>query len=143
MSYLNYANAMPSGIPKTLINMVQNMQNWAAKITIGKTKTRNNSITEIRRSLQWLAIKERIRFQDFNTNLQMPKQPNLPNNLQELIMGKKIKHPGLHSSKTKFQLEVSSNKSCTFADKSFSVYGLKLWNTLPNSIKESTRTDNI
>ena len=45
------------------------------------------------------------------------------------------------SSKAKFQLEVPSTKMHTFANRSFSVYGPKLWNTLPNSIKASTRTD--
>ena len=31
-----------------------------ARITIGKTKFRNDSATEIRRSLHWLPIRERI-----------------------------------------------------------------------------------
>ena len=57
--------------------------------------------------------------------------------LQKLIIEKKEKHPGLHSSKNKFLLEVPSTERHTFSDRSFSVYGPKLWNTFPNSIKES------
>ena len=51
----------------------------------------------------------------------MPKQPSthVP---QRLITEKKIKHPGLHSWKTKFLLEIPSTKRYTFAERSFSVY---------------------
>ena len=35
---LHYDNAMLSGIPKTLINIMQNMQNWVDRITIGQAK---------------------------------------------------------------------------------------------------------
>ena len=61
MLHLHSANAMLSGIPKILINIMQNMQNRATRITIGKTKIGYNSTTEIR-SLHWLPIKERIDF---------------------------------------------------------------------------------
>ena len=61
MLHPDYANVMLSGIPKTLINIMQSMQNWEARITIGKTETGNNSIIEII-SLHWLLIKERIDF---------------------------------------------------------------------------------
>ena len=60
--------------------------------------------------------------------------------LQELIREKKIKLPGLHSSKAKFQLEVPFTKKMHICQH-ISEYGPKLWHTLPNSIKESTRTD--
>ena len=43
MSHQDYANAMLSGIPKTLIQIVQCTQNQAARITLGKTKIRNDS----------------------------------------------------------------------------------------------------
>ena len=61
--------------------------------------------------------------------------------LQKLITEKRIKHPGLHSSKTKLLLEVPATKRHMFAERSFSVYGPKLWNTLPDSVKESETID--
>ena len=73
MSYFNYANAMLSGIPKACINIMQNMQNWAARITIGKQKNRSKNVTEIRWSLHWLPIKERI---DFKITTLIHKQPS-------------------------------------------------------------------
>ena len=138
MSHLDYAYVMLSGYQKHT-NIMQNMQSRAARITKGITKIGNNSITEIR-SLHWLPIKERI---DFEIAMLIHKCQNnhAPMYIQELITEKKIKHPRLHSSKAKFQLEVPSTKRCTFANRSFSVYGPKLWNTPPNSIKEITRTN--
>ena len=140
MSHLDYANTMLSGIPKTLITIMQCMQNRAARITTGKTKIRNDSATEIRRSLHWLPIRERIDFK-ISTHLYKCQNNQAPMYLQRLITEKKIKHPGLHSSKTKLLLEVPSTKRHTFAKRSFSVYGPKLWNTLPNSVKESRTID--
>ena len=73
---------------------MQNTQNWAARITISKTKIINNSAAEIRRSLHWLPIKERI---DFKIAMHIYKCQNnqAPMYLQKLITEKKIKHPGL------------------------------------------------
>ena len=62
MSHLNYANAMLSGLSKMPINIMQCTQNQAARITIGKTKIRNDSATETRKSLHWLPIRQRIDF---------------------------------------------------------------------------------
>ena len=141
MSHLHYANAMLSGIPKTLINIMQNMQNQAARITIGKIKMGNNSATEMRRSLHWLPIKERI---DFKIAVHMYKCQNdqTPMYLQKLIAEKKIKHAGLHSSKVKLQLEVPFTKRYTFADRSFSVYMAQnfgiLFTTVLKKIKQLT-----
>ena len=61
--------------------------------------------------------------------------------VQKLITKKKIEHPGLCSSRTKLLLEVLATKRHTFAERSFSVYGPKLWNTLPDSVKESKTID--
>ena len=53
---------MLSGLPKSLIRIMQCTQNGAARITTGKAKIKNDSVTEIRRSLHWLPIRERIDF---------------------------------------------------------------------------------
>ena len=108
---------------KTRQNKNQKWQcNWKKKITTLPPNQRKN------------------RLQDSNTHIQMPKQPE-PMYLQKLITEKKINHPGLHSSKTNFLLEVPSTKRHTFAKRSFSVYGPKLWNTLPHSAEESKTID--
>ena len=98
MSHLDYTNAMLSGIPKTLIKIMQYMQNQAARITIGKTKIRNDSATEIRISLHWLPIKERIDFK-IATHIHKFQINQAPIYPQKLITKRKIKHPRLHSSK--------------------------------------------
>ena len=94
----------------------------------------------MRRSLHWLPIKERI---DFKIAVHIYKCQNnqAPIYLQKLITEKMIKHSRLHSSKTKFLLEVPFTKRHTYADRSFIVYGPKLWNTLLSSIKGSKTID--
>ena len=84
MSYLDYGNAMLSEIPKTLINLMYKRQNQTARITIGKTKIGNNSITEIRRSLYWLPLKERIDLK-IVTLIYKCQNNQAPRYLQELI----------------------------------------------------------
>ena len=93
MSHLDYANAILSGIPKMLINIMQCTQNWAARITIGKTKIGNDSATEIRSSLHWLPIRERIDFK-IATYIYKCQNNQAPMHLQKFITEKKIKHPG-------------------------------------------------
>ena len=140
MSHLDYANAMLSEIPKTLIKIMQCTQNRAARITLGKARIRNDSATEIRRSLHWFPIKERIDLK-IATHIYKCQHNQAPMYLQKFITKKKIKHPGLHSSKTKLILEVPATKRHIFTERSFSVYSPKLWNTLPDSAKESETTD--
>ena len=139
MSHLYYANAMLLGLPKSLIKIMQCMQNQAARITAGKAKIKNDSMTEIR-SLHWLPIRERTDFK-VTTHVYKCLNNQAPMYLQRLITKKKIKHPGLWSSITKHLLEVPTTTRHTFAERSFSVYGPKLWNTLPSSIKESKTID--
>ena len=139
-SHLDYANAMFLGLPKSLIKIMQCTQSRAARITTGKAKIKNDSVTEIRRSLHLLPIRERIDFK-IATHIYKFLNNQAPMYLQRLITEKKIKHPGLHSSITKHLLEVPAIKRHTFTERSFSVYGPKLWNTLPNSIKESKTID--
>ena len=85
-------------------------------------------------------MRERIDFK-ITTHIYKWQNSQVPMYLQKLITEKKIKHPGLRSSKNKLLLEVPSTKRHTFAKRSFSVYGRKLWNTLPNSVKESKTID--
>ena len=99
----------------------------AARITIGKSKIGNDSATEIRRSLHWVPIRERIGFQ-ITTHIYKCQNNQAPMCLQKLITERKVKHSGLHSSKTKFLLEVPSTKRHVSAERLFSVYGPKRCN---------------
>ncbi len=43
--------------------------------------------------------------------------------------------PGLRSGKRKLHLKIPFTKCQTFVDRSFSVYGPKMWNNLPDDIR--------
>ena len=72
----NYASAIVSGIPKTLINIIWNMQNWAARITIGKTKIEKKQHNWNKKIDSLAPNQRKKRFQTCNTPLQMLKQPS-------------------------------------------------------------------
>ena len=120
MSHLDYTNAMLSGIPKTLIKIMQCTQNQAARITIGKTKIRNDSATEIRRSLHWLPIKERIDFK-IATHIYKCQNNQAPIYLQKLITERKIKQSWIAFLKTKLLLEVPSTNRYTYMALNFGI----------------------
>ena len=60
MSHLDYANSMLVGLPKTSINLLQRVQNMAAKIVLGKNKYESSS--KCLEEVHWLPIQYRINF---------------------------------------------------------------------------------
>ena len=60
----------------------------------------------------------------------------MPVYLQNLIQENTTIHPSLRLENKKALLAVLNIRKQTFASRSFSVYGLKLQNWLPNTIRE-------
>ena len=132
MSHLDYCNSILAGIPKKLINKLQHIQNLCAKLIL--SGGRYDSSTQALKDLHWLPIGSRIDFKiltlihkclhgqvlDYLSNLLV-----LINNQGTLKSGSESKH-----------LLVPRTKRVTFADRSFSVYGPRIWNNLPNYLRE-------
>ena len=131
ISHLDYANAILAGLPNCEINKLQRVQNIAAKITLKKTK--RDSATNCRKELHWLPIKARI---DFKILVLVYRCLNnlAPDYLKSLIRYKVKSREGLRSCQNK-QLAVPRTTRKTFADRSFSVYGPKVWNELPRDLQ--------
>ena len=140
LSHLDYANAILVGLPKCDINKIQKIQNIAAKLILGRSF--RDSATQALKDLHWLPINARI---DFKISLLIFKCLNhtAPNYLIDLIKPKLTKRPGLRSNDNGIFLITPYTKRKTFAERSFSVYGPKLWNSLPIKVRSSSNITNF
>ena len=57
---LDYGNALLQGLPQVLIERLQRIQNYAARLITGSRKCKH--ITPVLRELLWLPVKYRLRF---------------------------------------------------------------------------------
>ena len=130
LSKLDYCNSLLSGLPKYQILKLQRIQNWAARI-IFKSK-KSDPATPLLRALHWLPVQQRI---DFKIALTVFKCLNglAPKYLSELIRPVS-KCRELRSSTDKTLLQIPFTKLKSYGDRSFQVYGPKIWNKLPQDI---------
>ena len=140
ISHLDYANAVFAGLPQCELKKLQRVQNIAAKLILRKKKY--DSASACRKDLHWLPIPARI---DFKIILLVFKclTNKAPAYLQSLISRKTTNRAGLRSCKDTKKLEVPFTSRRTFADRSFSVYGPKIWNELPDHIRNIDKIDNF
>lgn len=134
ISHLDYANCLLIGIPKYLLARLQNIQNMAAKLVCNKRKF--DSATACLKELHWLPISFRVEFKCLCVVYKSLKG-QAPMYLQKLFKLKDKSNYGLRSNSKILELDVPRTKRKTFADRSISVAGAKMWNALPNCIKES------
>jgi exonuclease III len=130
LSHLDYCNSLFIGLPETTLNIAQRIQNWAAKVAL--KRGRYDSSSKALFDLHWLPVRYRI---DFKILLLVFKCINdlAPIYLQNMIVKRSSQRQTRSASV--LTLEVPSTKCKLFADRSFSVYGPKLWNSLPNDLQ--------
>ena len=128
-SHLDYANTLPGGLPKCSIDQLQQVQNIAAKIVLGKG--RYDSSIRCLAELHWLPIQQRIEFK-ITTLVHKSLHGLAPQYLVDLLTRKIPRREGLWSNDRTSQLEVPATTRETFAARPFSVLGPQLWNTLPD-----------
>ncbi|XP_053337496.1 uncharacterized protein LOC128509691, partial [Clarias gariepinus] len=129
-SWLDYCNALLSGCSTRCLNKLQLVQNAAARVL---TRTRRYKHSPpILSTLHWLPVKFRI---DFKILLYKALNGLVPQYLSELLVS--YNPPRLLRSKDAGCLSVPRIIKTTAGGRAFSYKAPKLWNSLPNSVRDS------
>ena len=138
-SHMDYANSLFVNLPKSSLWPLQRIQNQTAKNILGRSKF--SSSTDALKQLHILPIHVRAEFKLLV--LVFKCLHNLaPDYLSNLIQRRKC-HYSTRSSTSGCLLHVPFTKASTFRDRSFSVAGPKLWNSLPENVRDCSSIDSF
>lgn len=129
-SRLDYANALLAGLPKKKLNLLQRIQNMAARVVTNSRKS--DHISPILYSLHWLPVKSRIDYKILTLTFKI-LHGTAPDYLCKLIE-RKVNSRNLRSS-SKALLVIPKVRTKQYGERAFSFVAPKLWNDLPNSIQ--------
>ena len=91
-------------------------------------------------ALHWLPVWQRIKYKIL-TLVYKCIVGEAPAYLMDMIQERDMCQEGLRSNRDHKSLVVPQTRRQTFASRSFSVVGPMLWNSLPNTIKQSNTLD--
>ena len=136
--HLDYSNSILAGLPNCTIKLMQRIQNYEAKLVLGKT--RYCSSKQALAELHWLHIKSRIKFK-LLTVVYNWVRGDAPDYLRNLLVRCPQTTYTLRCNNIIDRLVIPQTLRKTFASRSFSVMGLELWKRLPNNVKDSGNID--
>ena len=129
-SSLDYCNALFSGVPKTTLHKLQNVQNTAA-VVVAKT-SRSCHITPILKELHWLPVQYRIQYKNF-THTYKALHEQSPVYIKEFLQVYRPRRD-LRSQSSPLILEVPRSRTVSYGDRSFAIIAPKLWIALPPGV---------
>jgi hypothetical protein len=132
LSHLDFSNSVLCGLPTGTIDMLQRVQNWSAKVVLRRAKS-SNSLDALQ-TLHWLPIKERIDFKILCLVFRCFRN-TAPEYLSSLLKFKTFQRNTRASVSAPVTLDIPFTKKSTFANRAFSVYGPRLWNSLPVNVR--------
>ena len=128
---LEYGNALLCGYPESQIQKLQRVQNVAARLINGRRK--HDHITPVLKELHWLPVVRRIQFKVVTTVFKAMHN-TAPAYLQELIVA--YAPPRCLRSREHNLLCVPFTRSTVAGSRAFSIAGPKLWNALPQYLRD-------
>jgi len=132
LSKLDYGNATLVGLPANLLNRLQSALNAAARSVAGLR--RSDHITDTLVSFHWLRAPERIKFK-LAVIVYRGIHGTAPRHLSDLLHRvSDITSRRRFRSSTSSELVIPQSRLVTVGDRSFTVGGPRLWNTLPEDI---------
>ena len=132
-SRLDYNNSLLFGVPDTILNMLQAVQNHAARILTGTRMS--DHITPVFISLHWLPVRERIKYKILVTVYKCLHQPHSPQYLKDLLQ-QHVPARLLRSSNDPSCLVVPRTRTA-IGDRAFAACAPRLWNNLPSHLRSA------
>ena len=137
MSHLDYSNAILIGLPQHEINRLQRVQVLAARAILGRKA--HESSTRCLKQLHWLPIHLRIEHKVLTLVFKALKG-TAPQYLKDMLkLSKSVRQ--LRSNNMYMKLDIPRVKRESFANRSFSVMGPRLWNDIPNDVKQCVNVE--
>ena len=135
--HLDYRSAILSGWPEVMTELLQKVQNMAARIILNKHPM--DSATQCPKLLHWLPTWYRI---DYKVAMLVFKSIHdmALKYLTKMLKENKTFRLGLCSANRNKLLTVPGTRK-TFASRAFSVYGPTGWNKLPDHIRTSANNN--
>ena len=131
LSRLDYCNCLLMGTPNSLIQRLQKIQNFAAKLVL--LARRHQHSTPLLEKLHWLPISERIKYKVACMCFSAINGSG-PAYLSELLHVY-IPSRTLRSYSDTRMLEIQKYKRKTHGFRAFSCFGPHIWNSLPQDLR--------
>ena len=131
LSQLDCCNCLLMGTPNSVIQPLQKIQNFAARLVL--LAPRHHHATPLLEKLHWLPISERIKYKVACMCFSAINGSG-PAYLSELLHVYTPSHT-LHSSSDTRMLEIQQYKRKTHGFRTFSCFGPHIWNSLPQDLR--------